>query len=154
MPTEGPTASPPVVFGALDMTYLARATASSPIRLLRHDFSTAAEPLVLLDDAESVAHYAWAPDGRQGVAIVGGRAVAVVEGQPARTLTDPVDAVIFGEDSTTLYGLRVARDGANDRAELLTIDFATGATEILTTITYPHPADRRRVRPEGGAVRR
>lgn len=138
-PTVGPTASPPPVFGALDMTYLARATSSSPIRLLRHDFATTADPGVLFNDAAGVAHYAWSPDGLRGAAIVGGRAVALVEGQQPRTLTDPVDAVIFGEDSTTLYGLRVTRDGANDRAEVLTIDFTTGATQILTTIGYPHP---------------
>ena len=140
-PTEGPTPSPPPVIGALDMTYLGRATASSPIRLLRHDFSTTVASTVLLDDPAGVAHYAWAPDGRRGVAIVAGRAVALVEGQPARPLTpsDPVDAVIFGEDSTTLYGLRVTPDGANDRAELLSIDFTSGATQILTTVTYPHP---------------
>jgi hypothetical protein len=139
VPTAGPTAVPPPVFGALDMTYLGRAKSSSPIRLSRHDFSTTADPTVVLDDPAGVTHYAWAPDGRIGVAIAGGRAVALVEGQPARTLTDPVDAVIFGEDSTTLYGLRISPDGANDRAELLTIDFATGATQILTTISYPHP---------------
>jgi hypothetical protein len=121
------------------MTYLARATSSSPIRLLRHDFSTTTAPTSLLDDPAGVAHYAWSADGLRGVAIVGGKAVALVEGQPARTLTDPVDAVIFGEDSTTLYGLRITRDGANDRAELLTIDFTSGATAILTTISYPHP---------------
>ncbi|MGZ8562485.1 MAG: hypothetical protein ACXWWU_02580 [Candidatus Limnocylindria bacterium] len=138
-PTVGPTASPPPVFGALDMTYLGHSTAASPIRLLRHDFSTSAASAVILDDPGGVAHYAWAPDGRRGVAIVAGKAVAVVEGQPARTLTNPVDAVIFGEDSSTLYGLRVTRDGANDRAEVLTIDFTSGATQILTTVSYPHP---------------
>ena len=138
-PTIGPTASPPLVFGALDMTYLGRATSSAPIRLLRHDFSTTTAPAVLLNDPGGVAHYAWAPDGSRGVAIVAGKAVALVEGQPPRTLTDPIDAVVFGADSTTLYGLRVTRDGTNDRAEVLTIDFTTGATKILTTVSYPHP---------------
>ncbi len=138
-PTLGPTASPPPVFGPLDMTYLQRATVSSPIRLLRHDFSTTAVPTVIVDDKGGVTHYAWSPDGTRGVAIVAGRAVALVAGQPARTLTDPVDAVIFEADSTTLYGLRITRNGANDRAELLKIDFTTGATQVLTTIGYPHP---------------
>lgn len=138
-PTAAPTASPPPTFGALDMTYLARATSSSPIRLLRHDFSTAAAAATLLDDPSGVAHYAWSPDGLRGVAIVSGRAVALVEGQPPRTLTDPVDAVIFDQDSSTLYGLRVTRNGTNDRAEFLKINFTTGATAILTTIDYPHP---------------
>jgi hypothetical protein len=121
------------------MTYLARATSSSPIRLLRHDFSTAAAPATLLDDPTGVAHYAWSPDGLRGVAIVSGRAVALVEGEAPRTLTDPVDAVIFDQDSSALYGVRVTPNGANDRAEFLKINFTTGATSILTTIDYPHP---------------
>ena len=53
--------------------------------------------------------------------------------------TDPVDALVFADDSTMLYGIRIVRDGTNDRAEVLSIDFASGATEILNTITYPHP---------------
>jgi hypothetical protein len=139
LPTEGPTPIPPPVFGALEMTFLGRATAASPIRLSRRDFSTTADPTVVLEDAASVAHYTWAPDGRIGAAIVAGRAVALVEGQAPRTLTDPVDALIFAADSTTLYGLRITTDGGNDRAEALSINFDTGATEILATITYPHP---------------
>ncbi len=138
-PTVAPTASPPPTFGALDMTYLQRATSSSPIRLLRHDFSTTAAATVLVDDKGGVTHYAWSPDGTRGVAIVAGKAVALVAGQPARILTDPVDAVIFDADSTTVYGLRITRNGANDGAELLKIDFTTGATQVLSTIGYPHP---------------
>ncbi len=137
--TAGPTETPPPVFGALEMTFLGRAKASSPIRLSRHDFATTTDPTVVLEDPAGVAHYAWAPDGRVGVAIVSGRAVALVEGQAPRALTNPVDAVIFADDSTTLYGLRITRDGSNDRAEVLKIAFDTGASEILATISYPHP---------------
>src|SRR6185295_3877971 len=43
------------------------------------------------------------------------------------------------DDSTTLYGIRIVQNGTSDRAEVLRIEFATGATEIITTITYPHP---------------
>jgi len=139
VPTAAPTPSPPPVFGALEMTFLGRATSSSPIRLSRHDFATKDKAVVLLQDPDGVEHYAWAPDGRTGAAIVGGRAVAIVPGQSARTLTDPVVALAFADDSTTLYGIRVQRDGANDHAEVLKIDFATGATTIISTITYPHP---------------
>lgn len=138
VPTEVPTASPPPTFGPLEMVFLGRSTSSSPIRLSRHDFSTTIDPVVVVEDANDVEDYAWAPDGRVGAAIIGGRAVALVEGQAPRTLTDPVDALVFGDDSTTLYGLRIARDGDNDRAEVLTIDFESGTTVILTTITYPH----------------
>ena len=137
--TAVPTATPPPAFGALEMTYLGRATASSPIRVLRRDFSTAGNPVVLLQDAAGVGRYVWAPDGRVGAGIISGRAVAIEAGKDPRTLSDPVDALVFADDSTVLYGLRITRDGANDRAEALKIDFETGATEIMATFSYPHP---------------
>jgi hypothetical protein len=140
IPTAAPTVTPPPTFGALEMTYLGRAKAATPIRLLRHDFATTTAAAVLAEDPAGVRAYAWAPDGRDGVAIIAGRAVAVVAGKPLRTLTDPVDAVVFADDSTALYGLRITRDGTNDRAEVLSIEFGTGATQIISTITYPHPA--------------
>ncbi len=139
IPSVAPTATPPPPFGALEMMYLGRATASSPIRLSRRDFATTADPTVVLESSSGVSHYVWAPDGRIGAAIMAGRAVAIEAGKDVRTLTDPVDALIFADDSTTLYGVRIARDGTNDRAEILSIDFASGATEVLTTVTYPHP---------------
>jgi hypothetical protein len=138
-PSAGPTGTPAPAFGPLEMTYLGRASAASPIRLSRRDFSTAGDPVVLAEDAKGIGKYAWAPDGRVGAAIISGRAVAVVAGQALRTLTDPVDAIVFADDSTTLYGLRIVPAGTSDRAEVLSIDFGTGKTEIMTTITYPHP---------------
>jgi len=138
-PTEVPTSSPPPTFGALEMTFLSRSTASSPIRLSRRDFSTTAAPVVVADDPKGVVHYAWAPDGRIGVAIIAGRSEAIESGKQPRTLTAPVDAVVFGADSTALYGLRITRAGANDRADVLTIEFGTGAMHVLSTIVYPHP---------------
>ena len=138
LPSAGPTATPPPTFGPLEMVYLARSTASSPIRLLRRDFTTTVEAIVAEDD-NGVVDYAWAPDGRVGAAIIDGRAVALVEGEALRTLTDPVDALVFADDSTVLYGLRIVREGANDRAEVLTIEFDSGVTGVITTITYPHP---------------
>jgi len=95
--------------------------------------------VVLAQDPKGVSKYAWSPDGRVGVAIISGKAVAVVAGQSLRTLTQPVDAVVFADDSTTLYGLRITNGGANDKAEVLKIDFDTGATVVMTTIMYPHP---------------
>ncbi len=138
VPTASPTPIPPPVFGALEMTFLGRATPSAPIHLLRRDFSTTTDAVVIAEDPSGVEDYAWAPDGREGVAIISRNAVALVPGQPARPLTDAVDAIVFGDDSTTLYALRTTGEGATDRAELLTIDFATGATKVVTTITYPH----------------
>jgi hypothetical protein len=139
VPSEAPTSSPPPTFGALEMTFLGRSTAASPIRLSRRDFSTTADPVVIADDPKGVERYAWAPDGRVGAAIISGRAVALAAGQQPRTLTDPVGALVFADDSTTLYGLRITRAGTNDRAEVLTINFDTGATKIVSTIVYPHP---------------
>jgi hypothetical protein len=87
-----------------------------------------------------VGIFAWAPDGRAGAAILSGRrAVAIVPGQDLRTLVEPIDAIVFADDSTTLYGLRITAGATTDRAEVMNIDFETGATEIMTTITYPHP---------------
>jgi hypothetical protein len=137
--SSAPTSTPQPTFGALEMTYLGRATASSPIRLMRRDFSTTAEAVVVAEASGGVGDYAWAPDGRIGAAILSGRAVAIVAGQEPRTLTDPVDALVFADDSTTLYGLRIVRDGSNDRAEVLRIDFDSGGTEVIATIVYPHP---------------
>ncbi|HEY8921760.1 MAG TPA: hypothetical protein VIN32_03915, partial [Candidatus Limnocylindria bacterium] len=137
-PSIGPTATPEPAFGALEMTYQDRATASSPIRLSRRDFSATTDPVVLAQDAKGVGKYAWAPDGRQGAVIISGRAVAIVAGQAPRALTEPVEAIAFADDSSTLYGLRITKAGANDKAEVLKITFATGATEVMTTITYPH----------------
>lgn len=138
-PTAAPTGTPEPTFGALEMTFLSRATASSPIRLSRRDFSTTAEAVVILEDPGGVGDYVWAPDGRVGAAILSGRAVTVVAGEQPRTLTDPVDALVFADDSTSLYGVRIVRDGANDRAEVLSIEFESGATEVIATISYPHP---------------
>jgi hypothetical protein len=121
------------------MMYLGRATASSPIRLARRDFSITADPAVIVDDPSGVADYAWAPDGRVGAVVIGRRAVAIESGKDPRTLTEPVDALVFADDSTLLYGLRITRDGTNDRAEVLSIEFASGKTEVLRTVTYPHP---------------
>lgn len=138
-PTPIETSTPPPTFGALEMVYLGRSTANAPIRLSRRDFTTTAEPVVIAEAAAGVGDYTWAPDGRVGAAIIGGAAVALEAGQEPRPLLDAVDALAFADDSTTLYGLRITSAGANDRAEVLTIQFETGATEILTSITYPHP---------------
>src|SRR4029079_1197802 len=70
IPSIAPTPTPEPAFGPLEMTYLGRATASSPIRLSRRDFSTTADPTVLLESSSGVGKYAWAPDGRIGAGIV------------------------------------------------------------------------------------
>jgi hypothetical protein len=137
-PSTTPNATPEPVFGALEMTYQDRATGNSPIRVSRRDFSTTTDPVVVLQDAKGVGKYAWAPDGRMGAAIVSGRAVSIVAGQAPKVLVEPVDAIAFADDSSTLYGLRIVKAGTNDRAEVLKIDIGRGSVDTITTITYPH----------------
>ena len=142
VPTEVPTATPtpPPTYGALEMVYLNRATAAAPVSLLRRDFSTTTDPTTVAQAAQGVTAYTWAPDGRNGAAIIAGGAVALTPGKDSRALVDSVNAIAFGIDSATVYAMRVARNGANDDASLLGIDFASGDTEAIATITFPHVA--------------
>ncbi|MEX1156311.1 MAG: hypothetical protein WED12_04015, partial [Chloroflexota bacterium] len=142
VPTEVPTATPtpPPTYGALEMVYLNRATAAAPVSLLRRDFSTTADPTTVAQAAQGVTAYTWAPDGRNGAAIIAGNVVALTPGEDSRPLADSVSAIAFGIDSATVYAMRVVRNGANDDASLLGIDFANGDTEAIATITFPHVA--------------
>ncbi len=142
VPTEVPTATPtpPPTYGALEMVYLNRATAAAPVSLLRRDFSTTADPTTVAQAAQGVTAFAWAPDGRAGAAIIAGGAVALTPGEDSRALAESVNAIAFGLDSATVYAMRIVRSGANDDASLLGIDFATGGTETIATITFPHVA--------------
>lgn len=136
-----PSATPaPPAYGALEMLYLSRATATAPIYLYRRDFSVDEEPVTLARADQGIEHYAWAPDGRRGVAIIAGRAVALQQDTAARALMDGVSEVAFGLDSQTVYAARVARDGANDAAQVVAIDWQTGEQEIIGSVTFPHPA--------------
>ena len=54
-------------------------------------------------------------------------------------MADGIQAITFGLDSETVYAVHIVRDGANDRAEILKLNFADGATETLATTNYPHP---------------
>lgn len=139
-PTPVATPSPLPTYGPLEMVYLGRQTTTAPIYLLRREFSTSAEATVMAQASGGVGHFAWAADGSRGAAIVGGSAVAVVPGQPPRALADQISALTFSWDSETVYAVRVVRDGASDRADVLSIDFASGGTQLLTGISYPHPA--------------
>jgi hypothetical protein len=136
-PTPVPTPAPQ--YGPLEMTYLGRPSALAPIYLLRRDFSVEAEAKVMAQADQGISAYAWAPDGTVGAAIIASRAVALTPGQSARALADGVSAISFGWDAATLYAVGITRDGGNDVAKVLQVDFASGDTETLATITYPHP---------------
>ncbi|MEO7332761.1 MAG: hypothetical protein ABIZ71_02335 [Gemmatimonadales bacterium] len=142
VPTEEPTVTPTPAptYGALEMVYLNRATAAAPVSLLRRDFSATDDPSTVATDSGGVTSYTWAPDGRNGAAIIGGRAVALTPGQEPRALAESVNAIVFGNDSATVFAMRIGRSGGNDVATLLGIDFVTGSTETIARITYPHVA--------------
>ena len=133
------TPSPPPTFGPLEMVYLGKLSASAEVTLLRRDFSTtaAATQVAALYTAPTKA--AWAPDGRIGAVIVGGSIAALSADASRRTISDHITAIAFGDDSTTLYALRITTGGGNDQAELLAIDAYTGTIKTIATMTYPHP---------------
>jgi hypothetical protein len=140
-PSQGPTptSSPIPSYGPLEMVYLGRPSGVAPIYLLRRDFSKSRDPQVLAQADAGIETFAWSPDGRVGVAITSDRAVALTPGQEARRLADNISAVTFGWDAETVYAVRINRDGANDRAQILQIDFVSGAVETLASVRYPHP---------------
>jgi hypothetical protein len=94
---------------------------------------------VLAQADDGIEKFAWSPDGTVGVAITSRRAVALTPGRDARRLADNINAVTFGWDSDTVYAVRITRDGANDRAQVLHVDFVSGAVETLATVRYQHP---------------
>ena len=139
-PEETPAATPSgAPFGPLEMTYLGRPSAVAPIYLLLRDFSVAKDPDVVAQADEGVSSYANAPNGRVAAAVIAGRAVALDRGGKTRRLADNIRTVTFGWDQETLYAVRVTKDGNDDLAKVLQIDFVTGATQQLTTVRYPHP---------------
>jgi hypothetical protein len=139
-PTPGPSPTPPPTWGPLEMVYLGRPTTSAPIYLLRRDFSEEANPRILAQADQGVTKFAWSPDGTVGAAIISGRAVALTPGGDSRRLAEDVSALTFGWDAETVYAVRIARDGAQDRAQVLEIDFVSRAVNVIATIRYPHPA--------------
>jgi hypothetical protein len=126
-------------FGPLEMTYLGRPSAVAPVYLLVKDFSVARDPDVLAQAAQGVSSYAAAPNGRVAASVISGRAVALDRGGKTRRLADNITTVTFGWDAETLYAIRITRDGGNDLAKVLEIDFVSGATRQLATVRYPHP---------------
>jgi hypothetical protein len=138
-PTAGPTPTPTPSYGPLEMVYLGRPTAVAPIYLLNRDFSEDDDSEILAQADQGVEKFAWSPDGRVGAAIILGRAVALTPGQQARRLADDVSALTFGWDAETVYGVRIMRDGPEDRAQVLEIDFVSRASDVIANIRYPHP---------------
>jgi hypothetical protein len=139
VPSPTPTPEPAPVYGPLEMVYLGRQSTLAPIYVLRRDFSTTAAPAVMASAAGGIEKFSWSPDGRVGVALISGRAVALTPGQEGRALAEGIQAITFGWDAETLYAVHIVRDGANDRAEILQLGFAGGAADTIATRSYPHP---------------
>ena len=137
-PTASPSSGTPA-YGPLEMVYLSRTTVSAPIYLFRRDFSVAQEPETLARADQGVERFAWAPDGRIGAALISGRVTALQPGHAARALVDGMVDIAFGTDSATVYAVRVTRNGAQDKADLLAIDWASAKQRAVGSVTYPHP---------------
>jgi hypothetical protein len=132
-PTPGPT------YGAQEMLYLSRPATTGTSQLFRDDFATNAAATSVLKGGSDVQHYALAPDGTVGVAILGGALDTVQTGKPTRKLASDVSAATFGEDASTVYAVEIVRHGVTDDAVVTAYTFADGKSKAVTTITHPHP---------------
>ncbi len=137
-PTPSPSPDTPA-YAPLELVYLSRTTVSAPIYLFRRDFSVSQEAETLARADQGVERFAWSPDGRIGAALISGRVTALQPGHAARALVDGMVDIAFGTDSATVYAARVTRNGTNDTAVVLAIDWASGKQASLGSVTYPHP---------------
>jgi len=138
-PTSTPVPLPE--YGALEMVYQGRSAALAPIYLLRRDFIEPEETQqILAQDANlDVRRFAWAPDGRVGAGLLADVLVSIEPGTEKRRLGDGISTITFGDDASTLYAVRVTQDGTDDVATVLAIDFLTGDTSELASISYARP---------------
>ncbi|MGH2489006.1 MAG: hypothetical protein ACRDFR_05260, partial [Candidatus Limnocylindria bacterium] len=138
-PESSPSAAPTPAFAPLEILFMQRVSASGPVHLFSHDFAVQADPVALARDDRGIDHYAWAANGTWGIILVEGDPVAVNPGVSASDVGDGFDGVAFAADSVTAYAVRATLAGANDQAELLSVDMTTGVVRSLQTWTYPHP---------------
>jgi hypothetical protein len=139
--TAAPTPTPLPAYGPLEMVYQGRATALAPIYLLRRDFTLDEEPATMAQDPSlDVRRFAWAPDGTVGAGLYADVLVSIEPGVEKRRLGEGITTITFGDDASVVYGVRLTQDGANDIANVLAIDFASGDTTELAAISYPRPS--------------
>lgn len=134
-----PTPEPTPAFPPLEIVFMQRTSEAGPIHLFSHDFASSTALVPQARDNRGVESYDWAPDGAYGIAIVDGNPLALTPGTSARDLGEGFDAITFAPDSATAYAVRATLAGANDRAELLRVDYSSGVVTSLHTWTYPHP---------------
>ena len=143
VPTETPeptaTPAPTPAFAPLEIVFMQRVSDGGPIHLFSHDFAGSATPEPLARDNRGVEHYAWAPNGKRGVALVVGNPLELNPGNSAIDLGDGFDGIAIAQDSTTAWAVRATLAGSNDRAELLQVNLDSGAVQSIATWTYPHP---------------
>ena len=141
-PSVVSTATPLAIpeYGPLEMIYQGRSAALAPIYLLHREFTLEGQPEVLAQDpALDVRRFAWSPDGTVGVGLYADVLVSVEIGTEKRRLGDGLSTVTFGDDSETVYAVRVTQDGDNDVATVLAIDFASADTREVASVSYPRP---------------
>jgi hypothetical protein len=107
-----------------------------------------------------VRRFAWSPDGLVGAGLLADVLVSIEPGQEKRRLGDGIMTITFGNDAATVYAVRVTQDGASDVATVLAIDFVSGDTNELASISYPRPdvsaepaLAEAQFADEGGAIR-
>lgn len=136
-----PTPAPGPQYGPLEMVYQGRSAALAPIYLLHRDFAAEQDPEVMAQDGtHDVARFAWAPNGRAGAGLLADILVSIEPGTEKRPLGDGLTTLTFGDDTSTVYAVRVTPDGGNDVATVLAIDFESGEAEELGSVTYVRPA--------------
>jgi len=138
-PEPSATPAPTPAFAPLEILFMERVSDGGPIHLFSHDFAGQATPEPLARDNRGVEHYAWAPNGARGVALVAGNPLELNPGNSAIDLGDGFDGIAIAADSTTAWGVRATLAGGNDRAELLQLNLDSGAVQSVATWTYPHP---------------
>ena len=149
-------------YGPLEMVYQGRSSAGAPIYLLHRDFTRDEESQTVLarDAALDVRRFAWSPDGTVGAGLLSDVLVAIELGKEKRQLADGIQTITFGGDAATVYAVRITRDGGNDVARVLAIDFSSEEETVLARVSYPRPrkADQEplaaaQFSDEGGSVR-
>jgi len=160
-PTPAPSPTPLPAYGPLEMVYQGRATALAPIYLLRRDFTAEEEPATMAQDPSlDVRRFAWAPDGKVGAGLYADVLVSIEPGIEKRRLGEGITTITFGDDASVIYAVRVTQEGADDVANVLAIDYASGDTTELAAISYARPdlaaetaLQEAQFADEGGAIR-
>jgi hypothetical protein len=66
--------------------------------------------------------------------------VSIEPGESKRSLGEGLTTITFGADGSTVYAVRVTADGSNDVATVLAIDFASGDSSEVASVTYSRPS--------------